>query len=282
MHALLALLGVFFSTVVMYLIAGIAFVGLVFLIVYVGAVAVLFLFVIMLLNVKSLTSDERLVQHPTQVAAILATIILLQQLHSRVMNAVDSSISDGFLRDASIEPTTGSAVFRYVRFQAMDINTLTSLYTLHSVLLLVITAILLAALLGAIILATVTTERATSTYDIHTYSKVNSLSLSSMLVLGTFIFVGPSSTVPVLEILNCLDCLSELEFPGTLVLMSYYHCRVTDEKRFLITNYRRWQRPARLLNDVRYRLRAQQTFYSRGRLIRRRKTPKLHRRAFIR
>jgi NADH:ubiquinone oxidoreductase subunit 6 (subunit J) len=258
MHALLALLGVFFSTVVMYLIAGIAFVGLVFLIVYVGAVAVLFLFVIMLLNVKSLTSEERLIQHPTQVAAILATIVLLQQLHARVMSAVDSSISDNFLRDASVEPTTGSAVFRYVRFQAMDINTLTSLYTLHSILLLVTTGILLAALLGAIILATVTTERATSTYDIHTYSEVSNLSLVSTVVAGALVFFSHSLVDFVMQVVGWLEYLSQLDLWGALVLMSYPYCRVTDEKRFLITNYRKSQRAAKLLNDSRYRLSAQQ------------------------
>jgi NADH:ubiquinone oxidoreductase subunit 6 (subunit J) len=263
MHALLALLGVFFSTVVMYLIAGIAFVGLVFLIVYVGAVAVLFLFVIMLLNVKSLTSEERLIQHPTQVAAILATIVLLQQLHARVMSAVDSSISDNFLRDASVEPTTGSAVFRYVRFQAMDINTLTSLYTLHSILLLVTTGILLAALLGAIILATVTTERATSTYDIHTYSEVSNLSLVSTVVAGALVFFSHSLVDFVMQVVGWLEYLSQLDLWGALVLMSYPYCRVTDEKRFLITNYRKSQRAAKLLNDSRYRLSAQQKWYCR-------------------
>lgn len=170
MHALLSLLGVFFATVLMYLTAGIVFVGLVFLIVYVGAVAVLFLFVIMLLNVKSLTSADQLIQHASQVAAIAGTVALIAYLHANVISALDRSLSDGFLRDAMVESTTGEAVLFYVRFQAMDINALTGLYTSHAVLFLVITSILLAALLGAIILATVTTERATSISDIRTYS----------------------------------------------------------------------------------------------------------------
>jgi NADH:ubiquinone oxidoreductase subunit 6 (subunit J) len=263
MHALLALLGVFFSTVIMYLIAGIAFVGLVFLIVYVGAVAVLFLFVIMLLNVKSLTSEERLIQHPTQVAAILATIVLLQQLHSRVMSAVDSSISDSFLRDASVEPTTGSAVFRYVRFQAMDINTLTSLYTLHSILLLVTTGILLAALLGAIILATVTTERATSTYDIHTYSQISSLNPTFVIITGIFVYFSYTLLDLAAQVVECSEYFSYLDLRETLVLMSYPYCRVTDEKRFLITNFRKSQRSRKLLNDSRYRLSSRQKWYGR-------------------
>jgi NADH:ubiquinone oxidoreductase subunit 6 (subunit J) len=85
MHGLLALLGVFFSTVLFYVAAGIAFIGLVFLIVYVGAVAVLFLFVIMLLNVKSMTSTERLITFVTQVGAMISTAIMFDIIKLRIM-----------------------------------------------------------------------------------------------------------------------------------------------------------------------------------------------------
>lgn len=171
MHSLLSLLGVFFCTALLYLIAGIAFVGVVFLIVYVGAVAVLFLFVIMLLNVKSLTSDEPLIRHMSQIIAIVGVALLLLQLHFILIGSLDHAFAIGFLREAILEPSTGDAVSFFVRFQAMDINGLIGLYTTHGLLLMVITAILLAALLGAIILATVTTERATSISDLRRYSK---------------------------------------------------------------------------------------------------------------
>lgn len=55
-HALLCLIVIFFNTVLLYLAAEAEFLALVFLIVYVGAIAILFLFVIRLLNVKELTS----------------------------------------------------------------------------------------------------------------------------------------------------------------------------------------------------------------------------------
>jgi len=59
-HALLCLIAVFFNTVVIYLLAGSEFLAFVFLIVYVGAIAILFLFVIRLLNVKDLIAARRL------------------------------------------------------------------------------------------------------------------------------------------------------------------------------------------------------------------------------
>lgn len=191
MHALLALLAVCFSTVLLYLMAGIAFVGLVFLIVYVGAVAVLFLFVIMLLNVKSLTPTDTLVQHTSQFTAIAATALLLQQLHQHLTGAAARAVSDNLMCNVAVEPTTADAVYNYVRFQAMDINALVPLYTVHSVLFLVTTAILLAALLGAIILATVTTERATSIYDIRRYStEARSSVIAPLLALVVLLTFG--------------------------------------------------------------------------------------------
>lgn len=218
MHSLLSLLGVFFSTVLMYLIAGIAFVGLVFLIVYVGAVAVLFLFVIMLLNVKSLTSEDELIRHLSQVAAILGAVLLLQQTHRYTISSLNRSMADGFLRDAAVEPTTGETVFFQVRFLATDINALTGLYTTHAILFLVTTGILLAALLGAIILATVTTERATSISDIRQYSTHPML---PSVALATIAMVA----VPV----NLIDSfLMNMEF--TSILMSAPLYRVNDEK----------------------------------------------------
>jgi NADH-quinone oxidoreductase subunit J len=171
MHSLLALLCTFFCTALLYLIAGLAFVGVVFLIVYVGAVAVLFLFVIMLLNVKSLTSDEELVQHVSQIISIIFAALLLIQIVYSLGGAFDHLLAVGFLRDFVIEPTTGEAISYFVRYLARDINGLTKLYTLHGILLLIITAVLLVALLGAIILATVTTERATSISDLRQYER---------------------------------------------------------------------------------------------------------------
>lgn len=170
MHSLLALLGVFFSTAILYLIGGLSFVGVVFLIVYVGAVAVLFLFVIMLLNVKSLTSKDPLIQHLSQIMAIIFAVLLLAQIFFTLGGASDHLLAVNFLLDSIIEPTTGEAVSLFVRFLSRDINGLTGLYTTHGLMFLLTTAILLVALLGAIILATVTTERATSISDLRPYT----------------------------------------------------------------------------------------------------------------
>jgi len=58
-HALLCLLGLFASTALIYLSQGAEYLGLVFTLVYLGAVAILFLYVIMLLNVKDIMSAQQ-------------------------------------------------------------------------------------------------------------------------------------------------------------------------------------------------------------------------------
>lgn len=214
MHALLSLLGVFFTTTLLYLAAGIVFVGLVFLIVYVGAVAILFLFVIMLLNVKSLTSTEVLVQHLTQIAAVISAAILFQRLYTRVLTALVNALSEEHLRTGAVEPTSGEAVLLYVRYGSADINRLTTLYTLHAPNFLVITGILLVALLGAIILATVTTERATTLSDIRAYSNN-----TSAAVVAALLFLQLSTGITALsDLLLAFNLLEDL----SIVFMSYY------------------------------------------------------------
>ena len=93
MHALLALLGVFFSTVLFYIASGIQYVGVTFLIVYVGAVAVLFLFVLMLLNVKSLISSRYVIQDKTQAFSIVVAVLLYVLLQTRVMRSAGDTLS---------------------------------------------------------------------------------------------------------------------------------------------------------------------------------------------
>jgi len=51
-YSLLCLIVVFISAALLYILAGAEFLGFLFLIVYVGAIAILFLFVVMLLQLK--------------------------------------------------------------------------------------------------------------------------------------------------------------------------------------------------------------------------------------
>jgi NADH:ubiquinone oxidoreductase subunit 6 (subunit J) len=57
-HSILYLILVFCNITFVLIILGVEFIAIIFLIVYVGAIAVLFLFVVMMLNIKILELDE--------------------------------------------------------------------------------------------------------------------------------------------------------------------------------------------------------------------------------
>lgn len=159
MYSLLCLLGVFFSTVIFYLVNGAEYLGLTLMIVYVGAVAVIFLFVLMLLNAKDQAEIKDLLVHMTQYLAIIVIAALFGRVGTQVYKPVEAFATAHEARFSLLEPTSGEAVEFFVRYQFNDISSIVPLYTHHGILFVVLTAILLAALLGAIILATQTTER---------------------------------------------------------------------------------------------------------------------------
>lgn len=115
MHGLLSLISVFFSVVVLYLSAGAEFLAFTFLIVYVGAIAILFLFVIMLLNVKELTSSSKMKLLPFQkysmAAAAVAFISLIGTLSKNFVSVLSGSDRSKF---ASEFPSI-DALTHYVR-----------------------------------------------------------------------------------------------------------------------------------------------------------------------
>lgn len=74
-HSVLFLILTFFNSSAILLLLNADFLALIFVIVYVGAIAVLFLFVVMMLNIKSPTSNSAY-----QPLAFLASIFLIIQI----------------------------------------------------------------------------------------------------------------------------------------------------------------------------------------------------------
>jgi NADH:ubiquinone oxidoreductase subunit 6 (subunit J) len=57
-NSVLFLIGIFFNTSIIFILLNVDFLGLLFLMVYVGAIAVLFLFIVMMLNVNRIEKDH--------------------------------------------------------------------------------------------------------------------------------------------------------------------------------------------------------------------------------
>lgn len=57
-NSVLFLISIFFSVSIIFILLGIDFFGFIFLIIYVGAIAVLFLFIVMMLNIQKIETDK--------------------------------------------------------------------------------------------------------------------------------------------------------------------------------------------------------------------------------
>jgi NADH:ubiquinone oxidoreductase subunit 6 (subunit J) len=128
-HALLCLLGLFGTTALIYLSQGAEYLALVFLIVYVGALAILFLFVIMLLNVKDIMSSQKttlLARDARKVVSIAAGFLFA--VHSAL--AIYTGLESLYLLSPGLvnTPTVLNELTEYV---TADILKLRSLYTEH-------------------------------------------------------------------------------------------------------------------------------------------------------
>lgn len=153
-NSLLSLMGLFIASAAMYLIAGAGYFALVFLLIGQGAVAILFLYAVILLPLRAVQSNESFLKHNSQVAALVTGIagfvIMITELYSAFSDffnqQVTSSVSSESLR-------------HYVNEEANDIFAFASLYSDKTALFLLITAVLLSAMIGSIVLATSTVSK---------------------------------------------------------------------------------------------------------------------------
>jgi NADH-quinone oxidoreductase subunit J len=158
-HSLLCLITVFFITVLLYLSVKSEFLALIFLIVYVGAIAILFLFVIMLLNVKELTSAPRKKFMLSQLLSVHFVVPCALVFFVVLSKAFDIFISKSDVIQFSTEPTAVSALINFVNYRFFDIYMFSEqLYTYYGYSFFLTALLLLTAMLGAIILASSATD----------------------------------------------------------------------------------------------------------------------------
>nr|NP_943690.1 NADH dehydrogenase subunit 6 [Chara vulgaris]AAP92182.1 NADH dehydrogenase subunit 6 [Chara vulgaris]WAK98791.1 NADH dehydrogenase subunit 6 [Chara vulgaris] len=145
-HSVLFLILVFCNTSGLLVLLGLDFFAMIFLVVYVGAIAVLFLFVVMMLNIKIAEIHENVLRY-LPVGGIIGLIFLLE-----IFLVVDNDY-------IPILPTElSTTVFQYTVYASKiqswtNLETLGNLlYTTYFYLFLVSSLILLVAMIGAIVL----------------------------------------------------------------------------------------------------------------------------------
>jgi NADH-ubiquinone oxidoreductase chain 6 len=145
-HSVLFFILVFFNTLGLLVLLGLDCFAMIFLVVYVGAIVVLFLFVVMMLNIKIAKIHKNVLRY-LLVGGIIGFIFLLE-----IFFIIDNDY-------IPILPTKLSATYLTYIVYAEKIQSWTNLetlsnllYTTYFILFLVSSLILLVAMIGAIVL----------------------------------------------------------------------------------------------------------------------------------
>lgn len=144
-HSILSLIMVFLNSAGLLILLEVEYLAMVFLVVYVGAIAVLFLFVVMMLNIKLLELNENLLRY-LPVGAFVAIIFLLE-----IFLIVDNELTPLFNYDYanSIQAVNWASQMESLT----NIQTLGELlYTHYFYLFLLGSMVLLVSMIGAIVL----------------------------------------------------------------------------------------------------------------------------------
>lgn len=152
-HSVLFLILVFCNAAGLLLLLEVEFLAMVFLIVYVGAIAVLFLFVVMMLNVKVIEFHENISRY-LPIGGFIGIIFLLE-----ILLVVDNDLIPILTTSAEMNSTLGEALPSTIILWVNKIHSLTNievvgqlLYTYYFYWFLVASLILLVAMIGAITL----------------------------------------------------------------------------------------------------------------------------------
>jgi len=150
-HSILSLVLVFFNAAGLLILLGVEFLAMLFLIVYVGAVAVLFLFVIMMLNIKVNSIQSSIYRYAP------FSLLLLALLYLGLLPIVDSELISLSISDMFYNLYYEDFYLNPINIWQSNVVLLTNtsllgsvLYTHYSFLFIVSGIILLVSMLGAI------------------------------------------------------------------------------------------------------------------------------------
>jgi NADH-quinone oxidoreductase subunit J len=142
-HSILSLILVFCNVAGLLILLEVEFLAMMFLVVYVGAIAILFLFVVMMLNIKLVELQENLVRY-LPIGALIGFIFLVEVFLVLDQNLVPAPD----LRNTAILINWSSEIENITNIEALG----SVLYTHYFYLFLIASMILLVAMIGAIIL----------------------------------------------------------------------------------------------------------------------------------
>lgn len=159
-YALVCLILVFFSAALFLLTINVNFLAMIYLIIYIGAIAILFLFVIMMFNLRELEQQSTEINDYSFLSISFGVyFLILWKFYALILDYVLTYIEyDSYFTEfVNLHPNSLQYFLTYQYLDTLLFGTL--LYTYYSYLFLVAALILLTAMLGSIILALSTTEK---------------------------------------------------------------------------------------------------------------------------
>ena len=159
-YALICLIVIFFSTAAFLISLKINFLGMIYLIIYIGAIAILFLFVIMMFNLRQLNQKVTPINDRNSLIILWGFYFLgFSKFFSLVSNSILRYIEyDQYINDFATKKFESLQYFlTYQHTDALLFGTL--LYDYYSYLFILAALVLLTSMLGSIILALSTTEK---------------------------------------------------------------------------------------------------------------------------
>ena len=158
-YALICLILVFFSTAIFLLSLNVNFLAMIYLIIYIGAIAILFLFVIMMFDLRDLQQRSTKINDSSFLSiSFTFCFLVLYKFYILLLDKIVTFIDyDQYFNNFT--QTKLNSLQYFLTYQHTDTLLFgTLLYNYYSYLFIVSALILLASMLGSIILALSTTE----------------------------------------------------------------------------------------------------------------------------
>jgi len=143
-HSVLFLILVFLNSAGLFMLLGVEFLAITFIIVYVGAIAILFLFVVMMLNIKLVELNENMLRY-LPIGALIGLIFLFEIFLVLENNLVTLNYA---IDSNNLNINWDSKLTSFTNIELIG----NILFTNYAYLVLVASLILLVAMIGAIIL----------------------------------------------------------------------------------------------------------------------------------
>ncbi len=152
-HAVLLMVAAFFSSAALFVMQGAEFLGLLLIIVYVGAIAVLFLFVVMMLDIRVVAAAKSRRKH-LPLAIVVAGLLLAELAAVVMLDTSRTPPAPQAIVQPSVQPSPFTAPFTAAPRPLLDNTTELGLllYSDYLVIFEIAGLLLLLAMLGAIVL----------------------------------------------------------------------------------------------------------------------------------